>query len=80
MNHLVALPVQGHALVRASVRYLASLPGPEPVPPMPPMPPEDVPEPLDIPPQVPPEIREPALPGEHLPMGDDPSNLPRRRH
>ena len=37
-------------------------------------------EPLDIPPQIPPEIREPHQPGEHLPLSTDPGLSPPTRH
>jgi hypothetical protein len=47
---------------------------------MPRPPPDVVPVPLDIPPQIPPEIREPQLPGEHMPIGDDPRPATRTRH
>jgi hypothetical protein len=50
------------------------------VPPGPSLPPDAVPPPLDIPPQVPPEIREPDRPGEHLPITAHPRFQPATRH
>ena len=40
--------------------------------PLPPVPPEVVPPPPDMPIEIPPEIREPDLPGVHAPISDNP--------
>lgn len=59
---------QGESAV--SLLIQAPLPVPERMPP----PPHEVPPPppLEIPPHGPPEVREPDLPGEHLPISDGP--------
>ena len=80
MNHFVRLPVPGRSQALAWIRFQASLPGPESVPPLPSRPPEVVPPPLDTPPQIPPEIREPDQPGEHVPIGDNPRLPTPTRH
>ena len=82
MNRLASLPVRHPPLALAPIRSLAHLPGQEPVPPLPPppLPPIGVPPPLDMPPQIPPEIREPDRPGEHLPISANPRLQPATRH
>lgn len=48
-----------------SIRAQSPMPGPDHIPPLPP---DVVPPPLDTPAEIPPEIREPELPGEHAPI------------
>ena len=82
MNSYAALPVTRFSLALVSIRTQTSLPEPEPLTPPrpPPLPPDGVPPPLDMPPQTPPEIREPYQPGEHLPIGDKPPLPTPARH
>ena len=80
MSQLAATPVQGRSFALAPVRCQGPLPASEPVTPLPPLPPDVLPPPLDTPPQVLPEIREPDQPGQHLPITDNPSPSTPTRH
>jgi hypothetical protein len=88
MNRLADLPIPHQPPALASIPVQSPVPGPwpEPEPSLPPgqaPSPDGVPlplEPLDIPPQIPPEIREPHQPGEHLPLNTDPVLSPPTRH
>ena len=84
MNRLADLPVTAQPPVLASIQVQSPVPEPEPsLPPGQAPSPDGVPlplEPLDIPPQIPPEIREPHQPGEHLPLSTDPGLSPPTRH
>ena len=59
------------------MRSQAPLPVSEPLPPVPP---EVVPPLPDMPNEIPPEIREPDLPGVHVPITDNPDFPTPTRH
>jgi len=60
--------------VESAMSRLTPAPDPSasPMPPLPPPPDVLPPPPLEIPPQRRPAIREPDLPGEHIPISDGP--------
>lgn len=88
MNRPADLPVSRHPLAVAPMPVQSPVPGPwpEPEPSLPPgqaPSPDGVPlplEPIDIPPQIPPEIREPHHPGEHSPISTAPGLSTSTRH
>lgn len=80
MKHFATLPVLSSSRAWASIRSQATLPDPDPDPELvSPLTPDDRPSLLHPPRQVPPQIRQPDRPGEHMPISADPRLSPSTR-